>query len=137
MSAKTSQERRSWNMQQIRSKNTRPELLVRSALYRDGIRFRLHSKILPGKPDIVIAKFKTVIFVHGCFWHRHRKCIDASRPKTNSEYWEAKLMRNVERDKEQQIKLRKLGWKVAVLWECEVNENKSNLYQFLIKKRIS
>lgn len=131
-----SQEHRSWNMQQIRSKDTVPELLVRSALHQEGLRFRIHNKILPGKPDIVLTKFKTVIFIHGCFWHRHPGCIDASRPKTNSKYWEAKIMRNVERDEEQQKILRKLGWKIVVIWECEINKNKSNLYQPLIKKRM-
>jgi DNA mismatch endonuclease (patch repair protein) len=87
-------ERRSLNMSKIRSKDTLPELLIRKALWHMGYRYRLHYKKLPSKPDIVIVKQKIVIFVHGCFWHRHKNCIEASRPKTNSEYWETKINKN-------------------------------------------
>lgn len=114
-------EKRSWNMSRIRSKDTIPEMHVRSALHRAGYRFRLHVKDLPGKPDIVLPKHKTVIFVHGCFWHRHKGCSRATTPSTNQEYWQQKFKRNVERDKREQAELKKLGWKVIVVWECEVS----------------
>lgn len=112
-------ERRSWNMGQVRSKDTKPELIVRSILHRNGYRFRLHSNKLPGKPDIIMTKYHTVIFVHGCFWHRHKNCQDATMPKTNTAFWEHKLNQNVERDKKNQATLKQLCWKVIVVWECE------------------
>lgn len=115
-------EKRSWNMSRIRSKDTIPEMHVRSALHRAGYRFRLHVKDLPGKPDIVMPKYKTVIFVHGCFWHRHKGCSRAATPSTNQEYWKQKFKRNVERDKREQAELKKLGWKVIVVWECKVDD---------------
>jgi DNA mismatch endonuclease (patch repair protein) len=115
-----SKEERSINMSKIRSKNTLPEITIRKALWRMGYRYRLHYKQLPGKPDIVITKQKIVIFVHGCFWHRHENCIEASRPKTNSDYWEAKITKNIERDKEYQAEIEKLGWKVIIVWECMI-----------------
>ena len=120
---KISPERRSWNMSRIRSKDTAPELRVRSALHRAGYRFRLHVKDLPGKPDIVLPKYKTVIFVHGCFWHRHKGCPEASVPSTNQEYWKKKFQRNVERDKQDQAELKKLGWRVIVVWGCETKSS--------------
>ena len=119
-------EHRSWNMSRIRSKDTKPERIVRSFLHRNGLRFRLHVKNLPGKPDIVFPKYKTVIFVHGCFWHRHKGCSDATIPSSNRDFWQNKFKRNVKRDKEEQATLRKLGWKVIVVWECELKE-KNNL----------
>ena len=115
-------DRRSWNMSRIRSKDTIPEMHVRSALHRAGYRFRLHVKDLPGKPDIVLPKYKTVIFVHGCFWHRHSGCPRATMPSSNQEYWQEKFQRNVERDKREQVELKKLGWKVIVVWECSVKQ---------------
>ena len=115
-------ERRSWNMGRVHSKDTKPELIVRSILHRSGYRFRLHNEALPGKPDIVLAKYRTVIFVHGCFWHRHKNCPDATIPKTNTAFWEHKLNRNVERDKRTQITLQQLGWKILVVWECETTK---------------
>jgi len=114
-------ERRSLNMSKIRSKDTLPELLIRKALWRMGYRYRLHYKKLPSKPDIVIVKHRIVIFVHGCFWHRHKNCIEASRPKTNSEYWETKINKNVERDKRHKKEIEKNGWKTIIIWECKVN----------------
>jgi len=111
---------RSALMSKVRGKNTRPEERVRSILHRLGFRFRLHRKDLPGTPDIVLPKYGTVIFVHGCFWHRHPACKKASMPQTNKEFWEAKLARNVERDRENAEALRRLGWKVLVVWECEL-----------------
>ncbi len=112
-------EKRSWNMSRIRSKDTKPELIVRSLLHRMGYRFRLHRKDLPGKPDIVLPKYKTVIFVHGCFWHRHKGCKGRTTPSTNKEYWDKKFLRNIEKDKANRRDLKKAGWKVIVIWECE------------------
>lgn len=131
---KISPERRSWNMSRIRSKDTAPEIRVRSALHRAGYRFRLHVKDLPEKPDIVLPKYKTVILVHGCFWHRHKGCPEASVPSTNQEYWKKKFQRNVERDKQDQAELKKLGWKVIVIWECEtIDEHDKLLWLHLTK----
>lgn len=115
-------EKRSWNMSRIKSKDTKPEMLVRSALHCAGYRFRLHVKELPGKPDIVLPKYKTVIFVHGCFWHRHKGCSDATMPSTNQDFWKEKFRQNVKRDKCEQAELKKRGWKVLVVWECEVSQ---------------
>lgn len=112
-------ERRSWLMSRVRSKNTTPELRVRKVAHALGLRFRLHRIDLPGKPDLVFPKFRTVIFVHGCFWHRHPECLKASTPKTSSEMWQAKFKRNVERDAENIAELSALGWRVAVIWECQ------------------
>lgn len=125
-----SSEKRSWNMSRIRSKDTAPEKLVRSALHRAGYRFRLHVKTLPGKPDIVLSKYKTVIFVHGCFWHRHPHCPKATNPSTHTDYWHKKFLQNVERDQREQAELKQMGWKVIVIWECcaaQFIENISNL----------
>jgi len=119
-------EQRSLNMSRIRSKNTLPELLIRKALWRMGYRYRLHYKKLPGKPDIVIVKQRIVFFIHGCFWHRHKNCIEASRPKTNSEYWEAKINKNIERDKTHKREIEQLGWKVIIIWECKVKHHIEN-----------
>lgn len=115
-------EKRSWNMSRIKSKNTAPEIRVRSALHRLGYRFRLHVKELPGKPDIVLPKYKTVIFVHGCFWHRHKGCVRATTPSTNQEYWEKKFQQNVKRDNFEQKELKRMGWRVIVVWECNVDK---------------
>src|SRR5213596_1549254 len=112
-------ERRSWNMSRIRGKNTSPEMRVRSLLHRMGFRFRLHGKKLPGRPDVVLAKYKTVIFVHGCFWHRHQGCKNCTTPTNRREWWLTKLNGNAARDKLHQRALRKLGWRSIVVWECE------------------
>src|SRR5437763_8479408 len=114
-------ERRSWNMSRIGGKNTTPEKVVRSLLHRMGFRFRLHGKKLPGRPDVVLAKYKTVIFVHGCFWHRHRGCKNCTTPTNRREWWLTKLNGNAARDKLHQRALRKLGWQVIVIWECETD----------------
>ena len=111
---------RSWNMSRIKGSNTGPERIVRSILHRTGYRFGLHRKDLPGRPDIVMPKLKTVIFVHGCFWHRHKGCVDATMPKTRREFWRKKLNGNAVRDKVKQRALRVLGWQVIVLWECKI-----------------
>lgn len=110
-------------MSKIRSKNTKPEKVLRSWFYANGLRFRIHRKDLPGKPDIVFAKYKTVIFVHGCFWHYHKDCREGRVPSTNSKFWEEKLLKNIQRDEKHQLKLKESGWKVIVVWECEINKN--------------
>jgi len=112
-------EHRSWNMSRIRSTNTKPEMIVRSFLHRNGFRFRLHVKDLPGHPDIVLPKYKTVIEVRGCFWHRHPRCKHATTPSSNTEYWLTKFKDNVSRDKQNEEKLKLLGWKLIVIWDCE------------------
>lgn len=114
--------RRSENMRRVRGMNTTPELTVRRALHALGRRFRLHRQDLPGKPDIVLAKTRLAIFVHGCFWHRHENCPRASTPSTRKEFWEAKFERTVERDAEQTAALRAAGWRPEVIWECEARD---------------
>ena len=111
--------RRSWNMSRIRGKDTTPEKVVRSLLHRMGYWFRLHGKKLPGRPDIVLPKHKTVIFVHGCFWHRHRGCKNCTTPTNNRGFWVKKLVGNAKRDVLSRRALVKLGWRVVVVWECE------------------
>lgn len=108
-------------MSHIRSANTSPEKEVRSFLYKQGYRFRLHKKDLPGKPDIVLTKYKTVIFVNGCFWHRHKGCKFASTPKSSVAYWCEKFKSTVTRDEKRKTELVVLGWEVLVIWECEIN----------------
>ncbi|MFC3050571.1 very short patch repair endonuclease [Kordiimonas pumila] len=115
-------EQRSNNMSRIRGKNTKPEMVLRSLLHRSGYRFRLHDKSLPGKPDLVLKKFKSVVFVNGCFWHRHEGCKKAAAPKTRIDFWEKKFARTIERDKEQTTALIEFGWKVITVWECELKE---------------
>ena len=114
-------------MSAIKSKNTKPEIEVRRLLHSMGYRFRLHRKDLPGSPDIVLPKYKTVIFVHGCFWHRHENCKYASTPKTRQEFWEAKFRENINRDKLNQENLSSKGWKIIVVWECEINDKDFDL----------
>jgi len=105
-------------MSGIRSKNTKPELLLRRALHSRGLRYRLHGAKLPGKPDLVFAKHQAVVFVHGCFWHRHRNCCFATTPSTRPEFWTAKFSANIERDKRNIAALQQCGWRVATVWEC-------------------
>lgn len=112
-------EQRSYNMSRIGSRDTKPEKLVRTLLHNLGYRFRLHRKDLPGSPDIVLPKYKSVFFVHGCYWHRHEDCRYATIPRTNTDFWLKKFARNVERDKEACRRLNEMGWKVMVVWECE------------------
>jgi len=112
-------ELRSFNMSRIRSKNTRPEMIVRSLIHRMGYRYALHRKDLPGKPDLVLVKHKKVIFVHGCFWHMHKCRYGRVVPKTNKKFWKIKREGNVDRDKRNLRKLRKEDWKVIVIWECQ------------------
>ena len=113
---------RSRMMAGIRSKNTKPELLVRSWLHRQGLRFRLHGAGLPGRPDLVFRKYRSVVFVHGCFWHRHPGCRYATTPSSNAAFWQRKLRENVARDKKRTSQLRSLGWRVLTIWECQIGE---------------
>ena len=124
-------EQRSRNMSAIKSKNTKPEIKVRKVLHSMGYRFRLHSKDLPGSPDIVLPKYKTVIFVHGCFSHRHENCKYASTPKTRKEFWNKKFTENKKRDSEIQEKIKILDWRSVVIWECET-KNIENLRDKII-----
>ena len=119
MRDRLSKERRSWNMSRIRGKNTTPEIVVRSVLHRLGYRFRLHAKKLPGRPDVVLPKYRTAVFVHGCFWHRHRGCKNCTTPTNNRAFWVAKLGGNAARDRRNQSALVRLGWRVVTIWECE------------------
>jgi DNA mismatch endonuclease, patch repair protein len=125
-------EKRSWNMSRIKSADTKPELAVRKTLHALGHRFRLHRKDLPGRPDIVLPKFRTVIFVHGCFWHRHKDCKYAYTPKSRQEFWETKFEKNTIRDKEAIQSLQALGWKVKIIWECKTR-NPDSLKKILIE----
>lgn len=113
-------ERRSEIMARIHSGDTTPELTLRRLLHRLGLRFRVHCTGLPGKPDIVLARYKTAIFVHGCFWHGHEGCREGRRPKSNTAYWERKLERNKKRDRRNIGDLRRLGWRALVVWECQL-----------------
>ena len=132
-----SPEVRSRNMAQIRSTNTKPELVVRKYLFSKGLRYRVNVKTLPGKPDLVFPKYKTVVFVNGCFWHKH-DCGRFRWPYSNQEYWEKNIARNIERDQLNYEELRNLGWKVIVVWECElkkaiVETTLENLYHAIIE----
>lgn len=121
---KVSKEVRSYNMSRIRSKDTKPEILVRSYLFSKGLRFRKNDKRYPGSPDIVLPKYKTMVFVHGCFWHLHDNCKYAVMPKSNVDFWKKKLYGNKERDERNQKELESMGWKVITVWECELKKNK-------------
>lgn len=123
MSDKLTPEKRSWNMSRIKGKDTKIEVEVRKYLFSKGYRFRKNDKRYPGKPDIVLPKYHVAIFVHGCFWHRHEGCKDATTPKTRTEFWLEKFDKNVKNDQIKQEKLRALGWKVIVIWECELKRS--------------
>ncbi len=125
MRDRLSKERRSWNMSRIRGKHTMPEKVVRSLLHRMGFRFSLHSRKLPGRPDIVLPRHKAVVFVHGCFWHRHRGCRNCTTPTNRREWWIRKLDGNAARDKRHRRALSKQGWRVFVVWECETEGSAS------------
>jgi len=127
-------EQRSYNMSQIRCKNTKPEMIVRSLVHSMGYRYALHRKDLPGHPDLVLVKHKKVIFVHGCFWHMHKCRYGKVKPATNVKFWQTKREGNVARDKRNLRKLRKAGWKVLVIWECHTHNPEkliTRLKQFL------
>jgi DNA mismatch endonuclease, patch repair protein len=122
-----SKAKRSYTMSRIRSKDTKPEILVRKYLFAEGFRFRLHNKKIPGSPDISLKKHKCLIFVNGCFWHGHSNCKISHMPKTNKKFWNTKIWNNIKRDKRTLKKLRKLGWKVLVIWECQIKGEKTEI----------
>lgn len=124
-----SREKRSWNMSRIRSKDTKPELIVRSIIHGAGFRFTVNgplNKSLPGKPDIVLPKYKTVIFVNGCFWHGHEGCPQFTIPKTRTEWWKNKINATKLRDQKNTKALERMGWKVLVIWECQLSTKKKS-----------
>lgn len=125
-------EKRSWNMAQIHSKDTTIEVKVRKYLFSQGFRYRKNDKRLPGTPDIVLPKYHSVIFIHGCFWHRHPGCKIATTPKTNTEYWNEKFAHNISNDEKKQEMLRSLGWNVIVLWQCDIEKRFDQTMQSLI-----
>lgn len=126
---------RSYNMSRIRSKDTKPEMLVRKFLFANGFRYRLHVKNLPGKPDIVLPKYKTVIFVNGCFWHGHENCKYFVIPKTRTNWWITKININTSNDLKNVKAIRKVGWKVIIIWECQIK--KKSIFKKLITHLIS
>lgn len=132
---------RSRRMGLIRSKDTRPEVALRHALHRLGLRYRLNDNRLPGKPDIVLRRHRLAVFVHGCFWHRHEGCSVANRPKTNTAFWDEKFRKNVERDRRVRDTLVVLGWTVCVAWECELNSREkvanaaSRIHRVILSKK--
>jgi len=115
-------DKRSEIMSRIKNRDTAPEIKVRSIIHRMGYRFRLHRKDLPGNPDIVFPKHKKIIFVNGCFWHGHKNCIRSKRPSSNKNFWDQKIDKNITRDKNIRKALNKSGWKVLVIWQCEIND---------------
>ena len=140
MTDRLTSQRRSWNMSRIRATNTKPELLVRSLIHKMGYRYRLHVRELPGCPDIVLPRLKCVVFVHGCFWHQHRGCALAYCPKTRKAFWRSKFKGNVARDRKQLHALAELGWRVLVVWECElrnIDPIAMKLRSFLSGQRVS
>lgn len=132
-----SKEVRSYNMSRIKGKDTKPEMLVRKFLHANGFRYRLHVKDLPGKPDIVLPKYRTVIFVHGCFWHGHANCKYYVVPKTRTDWWLNKINSNISNDEKALAALKKQGWKIITLWECQLKS--ANIISTLnaLQKRIS
>jgi len=125
---------RSYNMSWIKSKDTKPEILVRKFLFAHGYRYKLHDKNLPGKPDIVLPKYKTVIFINGCFWHGHRKCKYAKLPETRKEFWTKKIDRNKQLDFINKKTLRKLKWNVIEVWQCQLKKKEKKVLEALNEK---
>ncbi|MNK29888.1 Very short patch repair protein [compost metagenome] len=121
-------------MSKIKSKNTAPEMIVRRYLHNKGFRYRLHDKKLPGKPDLILPKYKAVIFVHGCFWHGHEGCKYYRIPKSNTDYWIEKIEGNILRDQDKQQLLRDMGWRVIVIWECELKQDSEHRCLELIEQ---
>lgn len=130
-------ERRSWNMSRIKGKDTKIEIKVRQYLFSKGFRFRKNDKRYPGKPDVVLPKYKTVIFVNGCFWHQHPGCIQSRLPKSNTEYWKAKMEKNVANDSLHYDQLQEMGWTVKVLWECQLKKNFEGMMDGVISELLS
>lgn len=137
MADKFSKETRSYIMSRIRGKDTKPEILVRKYLFARGLRFRKNDKRYLGRPDVVLPKYKTAVFVHGCFWHLHEGCKYAKMPKSNVEYWEEKLYRNRERDARNQAELKAMGWTVLTVWECELKKDKREETLEILYNRIT
>jgi DNA mismatch endonuclease (patch repair protein) len=129
-----SKQKRSEVMSRIKGKNTKPEMILRSELFKEGFRFRVHQKDLPGKPDIVLPKYQTAIFVHGCFWHYHKDCREGRIPSTNSKFWKEKLYRNISKDEANIKALKKDKWKVHVVWECEIEKHLERTLKKLTSK---
>ena len=129
-------EQRKMNMSHIRSTDTLIEVRVRKELFHRGFRYRKNVKTLPGKPDIVLSKYRTVIFIHGCFWHRHEGCKKATSPKTRTEFWQKKFKRNVDNDRKHKAELEQMGWKVITLWECEIQKKFDEIIDGLIKELV-
>ena len=135
MADRISPEHRSWNMSRIRGKDTGPELSLRSLLHRAGFRYRLHDTTLPGKPDLVLPRYRTVIFVHGCYWHRHSGCRYATTPRTRTDFWLAKFQGTVERDRRTAEALTQRGWRVITVWECELKRDPAGVV-FEIRRQL-
>lgn len=133
MTDSLSPEKRSWNMSRIHSKDTSVEVKVRKYLFSKGFRYRKNVSALPGKPDIVLPKYRAVIFIHGCFWHRHQNCKRAATPKTHLDYWLPKFQRNIENDAQNYEELKQIGWKPIIVWECEINKDFENTMQKLVE----
>jgi DNA mismatch endonuclease (patch repair protein) len=127
---------RSYNMSQIKGKNTKPEMLVRKFLHARGFRYKLHDKTLPGKPDLVLPKYKTVIFIHGCFWHGHEGCKYYVVPKTRTDWWLNKINTNIANDSKVVVALRKDGWRIVNIWECELKSQKKEETLTRIKEKL-
>ena len=125
-------EQRSYNMSRIKGRDTQPEKTLRSLLHKNGLRFRIHDKRLPGHPDIVLPKYRSVIFVHGCFWHRHPGCRYATVPETRSAFWKEKFSRNVERDRRNILLLEEAGWNPIVVWECELKKDPDSVLKKIL-----
>lgn len=128
-----SSEKRSEVMSKISGKETKPEILVRKHLFARGLRFRKNDKRFPGKPDIVLPKYKTIIFIHGCFWHGHQNCKKSKLPETRKDFWRDKIQSNIDRDKRNSSTLQSMGWNVIVIWECELKKNKDYTINTLLK----
>ena len=126
-------ETRSFNMSRIKGKDTKPEMMVRKFLHANGFRYRLHDKKLPGKPDIVLPKYNTIVLVHGCFWHGHQGCKYYVVPKTRTEWWLDKINSTKKRDYNNAVQIKKLGWRVFVIWECELRSEADTILRKLIK----
>ena len=136
MADKLSREKRSWNMSRIRGKDTEIEIKVRKYLFSQGFRFRKNVADMPGKPDIVLPKYKTVIFIHGCYWHRHTGCKNCTTPNTNREFWLKKFEKNIQNDSKHKRELGAAGWKVLILWECEIENDFERLMDNLDRKSV-
>ena len=137
MADSLSPEKRSWNMSRVKGKDTSIEIQVRKYLFSQGFRYRKHVSTLPGKPDIVLPKYHAVVFVNGCFWHRHPGCKDAYMPKSRMEFWQEKFDHNIQNDEQHRKELTEAGWKVITIWECEINKHFDKTMKSLISQIIN